>query len=88
MSETALCPCPVRVPWEGGAVLRQRLPCRGGELLRRSDESVLAIAGQLGYDNASKFARAFRQVMGVSPSDYRKGSDSCAPEASIRAEIR
>ena len=33
MPETALCPCPVRVPWEGGAVLRQRLPCRGGELL-------------------------------------------------------
>lgn len=30
MPETALCPCPVRVPWEGGAVLRQRLPCRGG----------------------------------------------------------
>ena len=60
------------------------------ELLRGSDESVLAIAGQLGYDNASKFARAFRQVMGVSPSAYRKGLDSCAPgeEASIRAVIR
>ena len=73
-----------------GAFLRARRMRRAAELLRGSDESVLAIAGQLGYDNASKFARAFRQVMGVSPSAYRKGLDSCAPgeEASIRAVIR
>ena len=25
--------CPAHAPWEGGAVLRQRLPCRGGEVL-------------------------------------------------------
>ena len=62
-----------------GAFLRARRMRYAAELLRRSDESVLAIAGQLGYDNASKFARAFRQVMGVSPSDYRRGPDSCAP---------
>ena len=35
MNQTAqpLCPCPVHPAWEGGAVLRQRLPCRGGEVL-------------------------------------------------------
>ena len=42
---------------------------------------VLDIAGQFGYDNASKFARAFRDVIGVSPNEYRSGvdQDSCAP---------
>ena len=54
-----------------GAFLRARRMRYAAELLRRSDESVLAIAGQLGYDNASKFARAFRQVMGVSPISER-----------------
>ena len=46
------------------------------ELLRSTD-----IAGQFGYDNASKFARAFRDVIGVSPNEYRSGldQDSCAP---------
>ena len=53
------------------------------QLLRTSDRTVLDIAGQFGYDNASKFAKAFRSVIGVSPSAYRAGadSDSCAPTA-------
>mgnify|MGYP001049018267 len=51
------------------------------ELLRSTDRTVLDIAGQFGYDNASKFARAFRSVIGVSPNAYRSGAtaDSCAP---------
>ena len=35
------------------------------------DETVLAIANRFGYDNGSKFAKAFRDVIGVSPSEYR-----------------
>ena len=51
------------------------------ELLRSTDRTVLDIAGQFGYDNASKFARVFRDVIGVSPNEYRSGldQDSCAP---------
>lgn len=41
-------------------------------LLRQTDRTVLDIAGQFGYDNGSKFAGAFRDVMGVSPAQYRK----------------
>ena len=41
------------------------------ELLRSTDRTVLDIAGQFGYDNASKFAAAFRSVYGVSPTEYR-----------------
>ena len=52
------------------------------ELLRSTDRTVLDIAGQFGYDNASKFAKAFRDIIGVSPNSYRAGidRDSCAPD--------
>ena len=39
--------------------------------LRESNESINLIALSLGYSNASKFARAFRDVFGVLPKDYR-----------------
>ncbi|MEA5084137.1 MAG: AraC family transcriptional regulator [Lachnospiraceae bacterium] len=41
-------------------------------LLRQGTESVTAIANKVGYINASKFAFAFKQVMGMSPLKYRK----------------
>lgn len=41
-------------------------------LLTETDESILEIAGKFGYENGSKFARAFRTVIGVSPSEYRR----------------
>jgi len=40
--------------------------------LIHTDFTVLAIANECGYDNASKFASAFRKVMGESPAEYRK----------------
>ncbi len=39
--------------------------------LRSSGHTVLEIAGEFGYDNGSKFARAFRTVMGVTPREFR-----------------
>jgi len=41
-------------------------------LLRAGDETILEIAGKFGYDNGSKFAKAFSDVMGVTPREYRK----------------
>ena len=63
------------------AFLRGQKMHAAAELLRSTDRTVLDIAGQFGYDNASKFARAFRSVIGVSPNAYRGGAtaDSCAP---------
>ena len=46
------------------------------EALRGTDRTVLEIACSLGYDNASKFAAAFRSVYGVSPTEYRAGERS------------
>ena len=49
--------------------------------LVRSRKPITEIAQHAGYDNASKFAKAFRDVIGVSPREYRSGTeyDSCAP---------
>ena len=45
---------------------------RAAELLRADREkSVAEIAGLVGYDSASKFAIAFRKIMGMSPVEYR-----------------
>ena len=40
--------------------------------LIHTDDTVLEIASDYGYDNASKFACAFRKVMGDLPAEYRK----------------
>lgn len=66
------------------AFLRAQKMHSAADLLRNSDRTVLDIAGQFGYDNASKFAKAFRDIIGVSPNEYRSGveQDSCAPLSS------
>lgn len=54
------------------AYARARRMEAASSLLSETEESVLEIAGKYGYENGSKFARAFRAVMGVSPSEYRR----------------
>lgn len=41
-------------------------------MLRESTETITTIAAKVGYDNSSKFAAAFREVMRVAPLEYRK----------------
>ena len=41
-------------------------------MLRETNESVLTVAMEHGYCNGSKFAKAFRDVMGMTPRQYRK----------------
>ncbi len=41
-------------------------------LISESSATVADIAQRLGYDNASKFSAAFRDIMGVSPQEYRR----------------
>ena len=46
---------------------------RAAVLLRAGGgKSVAEIAGRVGYDSPSKFAAAFKEVMGKSPLEYRK----------------
>ncbi len=50
-------------------------------LLRQTNKNVMEIAGIFGYDNGSKFAKAFRDVMGETPDKYRRASRAdWAPE--------
>jgi AraC-like DNA-binding protein len=44
-----------------------------------SDDSVAAIAAQCGYTDQSAFTRKFRDVAGVSPSEYRRDFRPFAP---------
>lgn len=45
---------------------------KAAEFLKETDKTVIEIAGMLGYDNGSKFAKAFRDFAGVSPREYRQ----------------
>ncbi|HHZ07084.1 MAG TPA: helix-turn-helix transcriptional regulator [Clostridiales bacterium] len=40
--------------------------------LKTTDYTVLDIGNRFGYDNGSKFAKAFKDVMGMTPNEYRK----------------
>ena len=42
------------------------------KLLAQTDLSIAQIAGQVGYENQSKFTQAFREITGVLPKEYRK----------------
>ena len=52
-------------------VRRQKMNS-AAELLIDTDKTILDIAGECGYDNGSKFSRAFFSVYGITPSSYRK----------------
>lgn len=47
--------------------------------LTTSDLTIQEIAGQVGYDNVSKFSKAFRTILGVSPTEYRKAEGKQEP---------
>ncbi|MBR6398821.1 MAG: helix-turn-helix transcriptional regulator, partial [Lachnospiraceae bacterium] len=51
------------------AFARNRKMHAAARLLRQSDATVLEIAGYFGYDNGSKFAKAFRDVIGMTPAE-------------------
>lgn len=45
------------------------------DYIEETEYSMAEIAGILGYDNPSKFAAAFRSVVGCSPREYKKSSE-------------
>jgi len=54
-------------------IRRLRVEKAGGRL-KHTEESVTEIALDSGYQTPASFSRAFQQVMGTSPSNYRSGS--------------
>lgn len=45
---------------------------KAASLLRESNEKIIEIALQCGFDNVSYFNRSFRKKYGISPGEYRK----------------
>ncbi len=52
--------------------LRAKRLEKSQQLLKHSADSIAAIANQIGYTNPSKFASAFREYTGMTPSEYKK----------------
>ncbi len=55
-----------------GAYMKTYRIKEAASLLRQSQATIAEIAEQVGYENQSKFAAAFRDVMKVPPTGYRK----------------
>ena len=53
------------------AYLNERRLATAAELLRTTDDTVLTIAGQVGFDNLSNFNRQFKARFGMTPRQYR-----------------
>lgn len=41
-------------------------------LLQETNQSIIEIAGKVGYQNAGKVSEGFRQFAGATPTEYRK----------------
>lgn len=55
----------------GKWLLNYRMNHAAEILLSDNETSITELAGSVGYDSPSKFAIAFRRVMGMSPTEYR-----------------
>lgn len=51
--------------------IRSQKMLAASHLLKTTDCTVLDIGNRFGYDNGSKFAKAFKAVMGMTPNEYR-----------------
>ena len=63
-------------------VKRLRLHRASGDLLK-TDHSLSRIAERAGYPNPRSFARAFAEVYGATPAQYRKGAGARPPAGAV-----
>ena len=64
-----------------GAYIKTYRMQKAMSLLQETNRSITEIAGQVGYQNASKFSDVFRQFTGATPSEYRKISRPIGAES-------
>jgi AraC-like DNA-binding protein len=64
--------------------LRSQRMSAAARRLRETGDRIADIAAAVGYENAGKFAQAFRQHMNQSPREYRKQSAVTGAENPIR----
>ena len=51
-------------------------------LLQNTDSSISSIAAQCGYTTHSSFNRAFKQITGITPQEYRSRNSGSPPKSS------
>lgn len=56
----------------GSRLAGYRMNAAAELLLRERELSIAEIGGRVGYDNAGKFTVAFKKIMKLTPSEYRK----------------
>lgn len=66
--------------------LQRRRIERAMRMLRETDEDVTGISIDVGFSSLGTFSRTFRDIVGVSPSEYRE-REQAAPRAAIRAGV-
>lgn len=59
-----------------GAYMKEYRMKQAAVLLRQTQKSIAEIANEVGYENQSKFAISFRDIMKISPVEYRKENTS------------
>ena len=55
------------------AYIREAVMKRAMQMLASDELSIKNISAQCGYENPAKFAAAFKDVHGITPSDFRRG---------------
>ena len=66
--------------------LQRRRIERAMRMLRETDEDVTGISIEVGFRSLGTFSRTFREIVGLSPSEYRE-REQAAPKAAIRAGV-
>ncbi|GBF50406.1 DNA-binding helix-turn-helix protein [Leptospira ryugenii] len=56
------------------------------ELLLKRDKTILTIAYEVGFNSKSAFNRAFKLLMGSSPTEYKENSSAFSKEKAALAE--
>nr|WP_294495285.1 AraC family transcriptional regulator [uncultured Mediterraneibacter sp.] len=52
--------------------MKQYRMTKAAELLSESDASIASVARSVGYESQSKFSAAFKDIMKILPTDYRR----------------
>lgn len=55
-------------------IIKERIILEAQQLLNFSELTISQIAGQLGFEDSSYFARFFKKRIGLSPQDFRKSN--------------
>lgn len=55
-----------------GAYMRELRMREAARLLRESDLPIAGVAAAVGYENQGKFTRAFKEAVGLLPTEYRR----------------